>query len=211
MFTCISEFDGFGNTGGPEAQKWAEKRDEIYYKYNYITKLSPMQNAYLEMTSRFYEQYQYPSIASKYFGTTYPSAKKALDQYTKCMNSSRNEFICIDHLRQLRFYELDEELRSQPSWCKINETDDFVSKHAIEINKLETVCPEYYLQSNDPYKNETCYLASLEYWKFMATYQINQNSGSIFNDFHNNQRSYILRKYYFNTDSFPYPKYRNII
>lgn len=224
----------FGSNSSPPpstASLEETKRAEIIAKYQYDFKLSPMQNAYLEMVSRFNGNCAYPKL--KTLMTSYRECLKR-DSYDKCNDmffeikrDQSNEGL---DLNRFPFHTFVQRI---PFFC-IDRNNNINYRHQLAINDLVQECPNYYTPETNPETTEKCYLASLKYWQNVMDLHIEtRNSSELFNcncskvkqhhiyvarthdiltkslnktNFEQTETSTLLRKYYFNNGTFPYPK-----
>jgi hypothetical protein len=192
------------------------QRDAMIKKYNYDFKLSPMQNAYLEMNARFNGNWQDRKI------------KDIIDNYLDCVkNFDKFPSECLGIANGIDRASYDYRDLSCPLYL-INTSDNSRECDSIKPihgsrdklksaqTKLEKACPTYYLVQDDAKRSETCYLMALEYWKVKTTNYLDslkngdkdkfRSSVILPTSFDRTERSDILRKNYFNDNSFEYPK-----
>jgi hypothetical protein len=201
----------------------ATLRDISEEKHQYDFNMSPMQNSYLEILSRFNGNCPYPELKSMV--KSYTACLKR-DSYNKCNNllpqivKSNPRNVSIFPMRDFpgifpihkfpgKFPSHDHDLSS-----------DINYRHLLAIKDLEHACPNYHTPGSDPETIQTCYSASLNYWQtVMDLYVENMNhydsksrAAKSLNKttFDQTENSILLRKYYFNNPSFAYHKHGDI-
>lgn len=206
---------------GMEVEKQSSTQTVKILKYQYDSRLSPMQNAYLEINSRFNGNSEVSEI------------RNLVDKYKTCVeNSNSGVSACNGMLndkldrpcgRILNKNALDLSIRHDPTDsfvklpCVDKDYNNNINKHTMAIQNLETSCPNYHLLQDEPNKRDICYLAALDYWKFVTNGYLanlrlygNYTDRSLPVSLEQSDRSDLLRKYYFNDSKFSYPKYGNI-
>jgi hypothetical protein len=209
LLTNIFENKTSPSTVQMEETKWAE----LIEKYQYDFKLSPMQNAYLEILSRFNGNCPYPELKSMI--TSYTMCLKR-DSHDKC-NSMLTEIKSNEGLN-LNEFPLHT-FKNKFPFVQVYKNKDTVYRHELAINDLVQSCPNYYTPGTDPEATEKCYLASLKYWQDVMELHVETLVNSDHyakitkilkkTKFDQTENSMLLRKYYFNNGNFPYPRYGN--
>jgi hypothetical protein len=181
-----------------------KQKQDMIKKYHYDFTLSPMQNAYLEINSRFNGNCEKQRV------------QELISKYNTCLQSAGDGSSKCDVILDQKIiksgmpFHYSDEIKRFPIYAvtflpNINPSRKFNYAHTNALKKLKASCPNYYLLQNDPKNSETCYLEALDYWTVVTTNYLNSVKQPTNLD--RSDRSDILRRYYFNDNSFEYPKY----
>jgi hypothetical protein len=195
-------------------------REQLVRKYQYDFTLSPMQNAYLEINARnmarFYKREIYFSgnlDGTEFQMFKYMNCVRNIENSKKWKNGIHDPSICDIYFPEIKEPKLllssSYSVNYSPLYDNNNkfkhpdQKDD--DKHMDAINELNNACPNYNKVLTDPSIVEHCYGSALKYWQTVVSIHMGTNRDLLRTDDSN-----LLRKYYFNSGGFGYPKYPDI-